>query len=92
MVNRKLTGLGQNSLHKADTGFEFNYSPEPGVLNVDVSGLSTDPTTIWGSDYTKSIVFTPVVTPLPGALPMFATGLGALGLLGSRRKKKAIAT
>jgi len=27
--------------------------------------------------------------PLPGALPLFATGLGALGLLSWRRKKKA---
>ena len=27
--------------------------------------------------------------PLPGALPLFATGLGALGLLGWRRKKAA---
>ena len=31
-------------------------------------------------------------TPLPAALPLFATGLGALGLLGWRRKKKAAAT
>ena len=31
----------------------------------------------------------PFVTPLPGALPLFATGLGALGLLGWRRKRKA---
>jgi hypothetical protein len=30
-----------------------------------------------------------VLTPLPGALPLFATGLGALGLLGWRRKKAA---
>jgi hypothetical protein len=30
--------------------------------------------------------------PLPAALPLFATGLGALGLLGWRRKKKAAAT
>jgi len=29
---------------------------------------------------------TPVATPLPGALPLFATGLGALGLLAWRRK------
>ena len=27
-------------------------------------------------------------TPLPGALPLFATGLGVLGLLGWRRKRK----
>jgi hypothetical protein len=30
-------------------------------------------------------------TPLPAALPLFATGLGALGLLGWRRKRKAAA-
>lgn len=33
--------------------------------------------------------FSPNPTPLPAALPLFATGLGALGLLGWRRKKKA---
>ena len=32
---------------------------------------------------------TVVATPLPAALPLFATGLGALGLLGWRRKRKA---
>jgi hypothetical protein len=31
-------------------------------------------------------------TPLPTALPLFATGLGALGLLGWLRKRKAQAT
>ena len=31
-------------------------------------------------------------TPLPGALPLFATGLGALGLLAWRRKRKVPAT
>ena len=28
--------------------------------------------------------------PLPAALPLFATGLGALGLLGWRRKRRTI--
>jgi hypothetical protein len=28
-------------------------------------------------------------TPVPAALPLFATGLGAMGLLGWRRKRKA---
>jgi hypothetical protein len=32
-----------------------------------------------------------LVTPLPATLPLFATGLGALGLLGWRRKKRSIA-
>jgi hypothetical protein len=30
-------------------------------------------------------------TPLPATLSLFATGLGALGLIGWRRKKKAAA-
>jgi hypothetical protein len=30
----------------------------------------------------------PNPTPLPAALPLFATGLGAFGLLGWRRKRK----
>jgi hypothetical protein len=32
-----------------------------------------------------------LVNPLPGALPLFATGLGALGLLGWWRKRKQVA-
>jgi hypothetical protein len=32
----------------------------------------------------------PVNTPLPAALPLFATGFGALGLLGWRRKWKQV--
>jgi hypothetical protein len=34
---------------------------------------------------------TVVATPLPAALPLFATGLGALGLLAWRKTKKAAA-
>jgi hypothetical protein len=33
----------------------------------------------------------PAVVPLPATLPLFATGLGALGLLGRRRMRKAAA-
>jgi hypothetical protein len=33
-----------------------------------------------------------VATPLPAALPLFATGLAGLGLLGWRRKRKAQAS
>jgi hypothetical protein len=42
------------------------------------------------------VTFTPVTdgtaTPLPATLPLFATGLGALGLLGWRRKRKHAAS
>ena len=39
-----------------------------------------------------SATFVPVSqVPLPAALPLFATGLGVLGLLGWRRKRKRIA-
>ena len=33
----------------------------------------------------------PNATPIPAALPLFASGLGALGLLGWRRKRKPVA-
>jgi hypothetical protein len=33
----------------------------------------------------------PIVTPLPAALPLFATGLAMTGLLGWRKKRKAAA-
>ncbi len=35
-----------------------------------------------------NLLFTVASTPLPAALPLFASGLGALGLLGWRRKRK----
>jgi hypothetical protein len=38
-----------------------------------------------------SQINTDLTTPLPAALPLFASGLGALGLLGWRRKRKAAA-
>jgi hypothetical protein len=41
-----------------------------------------------GGSFDTVLTLTPVATPLPAALPLFATGLGALGLLGRRRKRK----
>jgi len=45
-------------------------------------------TTVFGGGEIRGFL---VLTPLPAALPLFATGLGALGLLGWRRKRKAAA-
>jgi hypothetical protein len=38
--------------------------------------------------YSETPIHDDSATPLPGALPLLASGLGALGLLGWRRKKK----
>ena len=56
---------------------DFTFTAIAGQPEFYVSGLSF----LQGS----SIIPT---TPLPGALPLFATGLSALGLLGWRRKRK----
>ena len=58
----------------------YSGGPITGESVVRTGGAGT----VYG-DLTGSI--TP--TPLPAALPLFATGLGALGLLGWRRKRKA---
>jgi hypothetical protein len=69
---------------------------------VDYSVTSTDPLcsvfnacgpTPFSQDVNGAISLTvdAAATPLPAALPLFATGLGGLGLLGWRRKRKALA-
>jgi hypothetical protein len=62
----------------AFAGFMFRLPVEPPV-GVQKATTFNDP--MLQIDYT--------VTPLPAALPLFATGLAGLGLLGWRRKRKA---
>ena len=69
-----------------------------GVLSgVTGSGMA-DGTVVFNSpgppanfDGTFDVTVNATLTPLPAALPLFASGLGALGLLGWRRKRKASA-
>ena len=68
-----------------------------------ISPISTSAYWIWGqpdngsyADFSTKILrstsaIVPIATPVPAALPLFAAGLGALGLLGWRRKRKAAA-
>jgi hypothetical protein len=85
--------------------FSRNYTDAPPLypqnwefcLAVSIDGYCGAPT----SAYLKgpggivqsdvSLGGSPVTTPLPAALPLFSAGLGALGLLGWRRKRKAVA-
>jgi hypothetical protein len=43
----------------------------------------------WTIDQSLTIGSGAPAVPLPAALPLFASGIGALSLLGWRRKKKA---
>jgi hypothetical protein len=58
----------------AATDLVFHFRSDPNFLHFD--DVSVDQVTVGAA------------TPLPAALPLFATGLGALGLLGWRRKRK----
>jgi hypothetical protein len=64
----------------------FTYSLEPGA---EYFAQFCDGT--FCLDLTPQTLAETVVTPLPAALPLFAAGLGALGLLGWRRRKKTAA-
>jgi hypothetical protein len=87
-ANNNILYLSEPFLDLAGVGFAV------GINNVNLffqdsyfALLSTDEISGLGT-----FTVTPVTqTPLPGALPLFASGLSALGLLGWRRKKKAAA-
>ena len=65
---------------------DFTTSAIPGGGTLDQL-VAAEATTTVGISSGEVGTLSPV--PLPGALPLFATGLGALGLLGWRRKRKA---
>jgi hypothetical protein len=77
---------------------DYNFAPTvPGVstfdvtLNydeVDLSNISNSYVNSESHTYTFS-AYDPAATPLPAALPLFASGLGAFGFLSWRRKRKA---
>jgi hypothetical protein len=60
------------------------------IINTDVGINSFTAFTGGDADFRTFVdTGTSAATPLPAALPLFATGLGALGLFGWRRKRKA---
>ena len=73
-----------------DTTVHPNLSGASMTFGVLVLGGSNDANQSIIADF-DNFNITITQTPLPAALPLFATGLGVLGLLGWRRKRKASA-
>ncbi len=73
-----------------DIGMFTSFDPA-GSVNTTINGVN-DLGQIVGfyTDASDNVVgFVGFPTPLPAALPLLATGLGAMGLFGWRRKRKA---
>jgi hypothetical protein len=92
--NGLIFAISNNPLRGQDALFAA-WDNGGGTFAFLISGALTDVFDVWY----KTSVGTGIAleggnlseTPLPAALPLFATGLGALGLLARRRKRKAAA-
>jgi hypothetical protein len=71
-------------LNYTDVGFQLTSADADPALGIDGNGYLESFT----SDSTGSFFGTPSATPVPASLPLFATGLGALGLFGWRKQRK----
>jgi hypothetical protein len=75
-TNGKWTEFSFDVIASGLDTFELSFADNPGWIALDNFSV-TDP---------------PTAAPLPGALPLFAGGLGMMGLFGWLRKKQAVTT
>jgi len=80
-----------NGITTFDVVFQLIDNSLDGVVIWSGAG-DTLPGLMLAYDYTPFVTIPPpVTTPIPTALPLFASGAGLLGFLGRRRKRKLIA-
>jgi hypothetical protein len=88
-----LNSLSDANLSSITTPINFASSTVSGIeltATPNLSGDNYDNMNFNRQRNQESFTFNSVTaTPLPGALPLLASGLGALGLLGWRRRRKA---
>jgi hypothetical protein len=82
------TGIGLVLGSSYETSISIYNTLNTGDSEFITFGDHTTSTAYYAS-FTVDDPVTRTITPIPAALPLFATGLGALGLLGWRRKRKA---
>ncbi len=77
-----VTSWDFHGLSFAIGGTDFNIACYPAPYNCGITNLTAPASfqSFTGGSLTE--------TPLPAALPLLATGIGAMGLLGWRRKRK----
>ena len=95
-IHFSISGVTANSFNLIDlttntitSSLHPNFSSGTMLFGVEAQSIPG-----FGPGQTVTAIYDPLVitvnqTPLPAALPLFASGLGALGLLGWRRKRKA---
>jgi hypothetical protein len=76
---------GDGSFTAAEDSLNFG----PGTFYVIATLTGTDPPIDF--ELSSNPILLPAATPLPGALALFTSGLGMVGLLATRRKRKAAA-
>ncbi len=81
------TGYTFDSVEFTAGGIEFLISDPQGSFSLSFPDCPTC-TTVDGF-FNEPSGFTPSPTPLPAALPLFATGIGGLGFMAWRKKRKA---
>ena len=83
--------LLESAPHQVNSsGIAFNFVNSFGLTGTQSiyynPVFSLDDASNFFGNFTVSLA--PATTPIPAALPLFATGLGCLGLFGWRKKKK----
>jgi hypothetical protein len=87
-ISLDIEGFGNPGGVQAGFLNSLDYPTGMGVFNLDDGVTANDP----GTFLFNNLFLPPTAeTPLPAAFPLFATGLGALGFLGWRRKRKQAA-
>jgi hypothetical protein len=81
--------IPQATQFTAETVFSGNLGAGTYVLDTYLGTCASDCSNSGDStDPEVAMLFSPSATPLPATLPLFATGLGLVGMSGWRRKRK----